>query len=213
MKSNLLAFLALVALSSLGLMLGIHFRAANHEPVIVIPKLKVEPKHSKTRLSQNVSEQSALGVSPNAGAEVTLFVPEAANQDLGLVRVTAKASDSTPLAALRALAAFEPHGLMESPLPKETKVLGLTVQSDGTAVANFSQEIVDNFPGGSRTEQIMLDSIVDTLTQFPSIKKVMIHVGGKPIDTIGGHIELDEPLERDLEFMVNDAGASKASNP
>jgi len=137
---------------------------------------------------------------------VTLFVARPVDNDLRLVTIHRKVEAKTPFEALKALAEFNGEGDEERTLPKGTKALGLTVDAAGTATADFSHEIVDNFPGGSRTEQIMLASIVNTLTQFQKIKRVMITVDGQQVDSIGGHIELDEPLERDTELVAEGAG-------
>jgi spore germination protein GerM len=201
MKSNLGAFLALLALSSLVLMMGYQKYTPKREPAVTIPSIKVEPKEPTVRPHRQPPSEGAGRTAKTS--EVTLFIPRATkNQEMRLDRVTAKSESATPLGALRALASYEGEGEMESPLPKGTKVLGLTVGPDGTATADFSHEIVDNFPGGSETEQLLLGSIANTLTQFPTIKRVKILVDGKRVDSIGGHIELDEPIERDPDLML-----------
>jgi spore germination protein GerM len=131
-----------------------------------------------------------------AAGEVTVFVSRAKGEEFSLVPVRQKVAEATPMAALKALTAYD--GPDESPLPKGTKVLGLRVGTSGLAVADFSHEIVDNFPGGSATEGRLLASIVDTLTQFRTINRVVITVEGKPVDSIGGHIDLETPLTRAL---------------
>jgi len=206
MKSKLGALLVLVALSSAVMMLGyqkyLPSRAAR-EPVVAIPEIKVEPREPiAPRSHRSLPGTIPPSDRPEAPSRVTLYVTRPVNNDIRLVPIHEPVAEATPFAALKALAAYGSEGTVDRALPKGTQVLGVTVGGDGTATADFSHEIVDNFPGGSHTEQIMLASIVDTLTQFPSIKRVMITVDGKPVDSIGGHIELDEPLERDMEFVV-----------
>jgi hypothetical protein len=67
--------------------------------------------------------------------------------------------------------------------------------SNGICTVNFSREFIDNHWGGSAGELLTLGSIVNTLTEFPTIQKVMILVDGKAGETLG-NILLDQPFER-----------------
>lgn len=78
-------------------------------------------------------------------------------------------------------------------IPKGTQLLGITIDS-GLCTVDFSQEFLDNHPGGSAGELMTLGSIVQTLKQFDSIDKVQILVEGRIGETLG-HVLLDEPLE------------------
>ncbi|NPV52291.1 MAG: GerMN domain-containing protein [Firmicutes bacterium] len=89
-----------------------------------------------------------------------------------------------------------PGSNLERLLPAETRVLGVSIK-DRTAYVNFSRDIQTRFPGGSRTEELMVYSIVNTLTQFPGITSVQILIEGKKVETIGGHIGIMQPLTRD----------------
>jgi len=205
MKDKLGALIVLVALSSAVMMLGYQKyapRPAAKEPTVVMPPIKLQPRGSLERPGSVTRPRLAPVEKPEAVHETTLFVARASKNEMGLVPFSASVDEVTPLSALRALASFTPRGEDEPTLPKGTKVLGVTVDGKGTATADFSQEIQDNFNGGARMEQILLASIVNTLTEFPNIKRVAIRVDGKEVDSIGGHIELDEPLERDTEFLL-----------
>ena len=128
----------------------------------------------------------------------TLYVARVNRENVRLVPVREEKANPTPLGALKALASFKGEGDKKSTLPKGTRILGVKVEPSGTAVVNFSREIVENFTGGSESEMILLGSIVNTLAQFPSIQRVAVRVEGRPVDSIGGHIELTEPLEKEL---------------
>jgi spore germination protein GerM len=207
MKIKLGGFVLLVALSSAVMMLGYTKYAPQPKPVRTEPKPVVRADRGDAPASRQrtpvepdrperpgVNTDTRPAVRTEAAGDVTIFVARAKGEEMQLVPVRQKVSEATPLAALKALAAYD--GPDESVLPKGTKVLGLRVGNSGLAVADFSHEIVDNFPGGSRTEGLLLASIVDTLTQFRSINRVVITVGGKPVDSIGGHIDLEAPLTR-----------------
>lgn len=100
----------------------------------------------------------------------------------------------TAYAALRELTAGPKKAGLFPSIPAGTVVLDLSIAS-GTCTVNFSREFIDNHGGGSAGELMTLASIVNTLTEFPSIKRVMILVEGKAGETLG-NILLDKPLER-----------------
>jgi spore germination protein GerM len=133
---------------------------------------------------------------------VTLYVAHYQDGELYLLPVLHEVKEVTPLQALRALVEYPNQGDTEGPLPPGTKVLGLKIDPSGTAVADFSREIRDRFQGGARREQILLAAVADTLTEFLSVQRVEVRVEGKELDSIGGHVDLAEPLERDLEFVL-----------
>lgn len=43
---------------------------------------------------------------------------------------------------------------------------------------------------------MLVGSIVDTLTEFPEVKQVQILIEGKKVETLGGHMDLTQPLTR-----------------
>lgn len=81
----------------------------------------------------------------------------------------------------------------DSPFPQGTRLLRVRVV-DGQAEVDFSRELIDNFPGGSTNEALIVESLCRTLAQFADIEKVRVLVEGKRIDTIGEHIDLSEPV-------------------
>lgn len=80
-------------------------------------------------------------------------------------------------------------------IPKQTKLKGVKVKGD-TAYVDFSQELVRHFSGGSTGEEMLVGSVVNTLTEFPEIKKVQILVEGNSIESLAGHMDLTAPLTR-----------------
>ena len=80
-------------------------------------------------------------------------------------------------------------------IPKQAKLKGVTVKGD-TAYVDFSQDLVRHFSGGSTGDQILVGSVVNTLTEFSEIKKVQILIEGKPVESLAGHMDLTVPLAR-----------------
>lgn len=106
-----------------------------------------------------------------------------------------------PENALRALIERKPQSDKTADIvPKGTKVLGLKIASDGTAYADFSKEIAKR-DQGSYNEFMLTGAIVNTLTEFPEIKQVQILVEGEKVITLGGHMDLEDPLKRNKTLL------------
>lgn len=93
-------------------------------------------------------------------------------------------------------------------LPAGTRVLGVTVDRDGLCTVDFSREVL-NANVGAEGEAFGIKTIVNTLTEFPTIKKVQFTVEGK-IDERArdwwGHVGLyDQPFSRDLTWVLEPA--------
>jgi spore germination protein GerM len=87
-----------------------------------------------------------------------------------------------------------------SPIPKGTRLLNLSIKNN-IAYVSFSKELKNNHPGGSIGEILTVYSIVNTITEFPDIKKVQILIDGAILETLVGHLDISEPLERDLSLI------------
>jgi spore germination protein GerM len=83
--------------------------------------------------------------------------------------------------------------------PKGTKVLGLEIKN-GTAIVNFNRAFQKRGQG-SYNAMMMVGSVVNTLTEFPEIKRVIFHSEGKEIAVLGGHIDLIDPVERNTTLL------------
>jgi len=88
----------------------------------------------------------------------------------------------------------------EATMPKGTRLLGVSIK-DGLAEVNLSKEFVDNHPGGSAGERLTVYSIVDTLTEFSTVKQVRLLVEGAAVDTIAGHMDVSQPVQREEDLL------------
>lgn len=102
-------------------------------------------------------------------------------------------------AAVEALIAGPTNDLVGA-IPSGTQLLNIYVLEE-TAYVDFSQEFISNHSGGSAGELMTLYSIVNTLTEFDTIKSVQILVEGKKGETLG-NIILDEPIERRQDLIA-----------
>jgi len=87
--------------------------------------------------------------------------------------------------------------LLRKTLPPEARLLSIQV-TDGLALVNFSKEIQTKHWGGSAGESMTIRSLVNSLTELPSIQKVQILVEGKKVETVAGHFDATEPFSREV---------------
>lgn len=101
--------------------------------------------------------------------------------------------------ALQALVATKPsEAKFADVIPIGTRVLGLKVEKN-IAYADFSKELLKQRQGSY--EQVMISyAIVNTLTEYPEVKKVQILVEGKKV--VSGHMDLEEPLTRNTTLLA-----------
>jgi hypothetical protein len=76
-------------------------------------------------------------------------------------------------------------------LPADTILLAFYIQPNGTAIADFSDALAAETPPGILSEQLAVDSIVQTLAaNVDSIHQLKILIHGQEADTLAGHLDL-----------------------
>lgn len=88
------------------------------------------------------------------------------------------------------------QSILVATLPPTTKVISAQADANGIITVDFSEELVTEFWGGGRSEQLMIFSIVNTLTEIEGISGVKIRIAGRSDVSIGGHIFLDDTFRR-----------------
>lgn len=108
-------------------------------------------------------------------------------------------NNDVALATLKALVETLPADKnMQNVFPKGTKVLSVKVQ-DGIATVNFSKEFIKKTEG-EYASLMMVNAVVNTLTQYSEIKKVRILADGQKIVVLG-QMDMEEPLARNESFI------------
>ena len=150
--------------------------------------------------SQKVATTSILEDKPDTQkqtqTEITIYFPDANAEKLIAVKRQIPANDNKYVNAINELItgpANDSEGF--TIMPKGTKVLSVNVNNN-IATVDFSKEFQNNFTGGSTGEIMLVGSIVDTLTDFKEIKSVRFTLEGQPLDILGGHLDLTEPVSR-----------------
>ena len=73
----------------------------------------------------------------------------------------------------------------------EARVLGVDVHN-GTAVLNFGNGIDDGM--GSDQEALFISALQKAFAQFPEVKRLELDKESKPLESLGGHIDLTDGL-------------------
>jgi spore germination protein GerM len=88
-------------------------------------------------------------------------------------------------------------------IPAGTVLRDINIRPDGVAIVDFSKELVANHKGGTTGEMLTVYSIVNTLTQFPTVKKVQLLVEGQQVSTLAGHLDIRETLARNEGLILS----------
>jgi Sporulation and spore germination len=76
-------------------------------------------------------------------------------------------------------------------LPADATLLQFYILPDGTAIADFSDELASETPSGILSEQLAVDSVTRTLAaNVHSIVRLKILIHGQEADTLAGHVDL-----------------------
>ena len=124
-----------------------------------------------------------------------------------LVRHT-RSLESTPLVATAAMnellagpSATETKAGLATSIPAGTKLLGISIKN-GVATVDLTSQYQSG--GGSLSMKARLAQVVYTLTQFPTVRAVLFHLDGEPVNVFSGEgIVLDHPVGRkDYEDLL-----------
>lgn len=84
-----------------------------------------------------------------------------------------------------------------SAIPPGVKVRSLFLGAHGEAYVDLTPEIMKGHHGGSLDEALAVFAIVNAVTSnLPDVSAVQILVDGKEVDSLAGHIDLREPINR-----------------
>jgi Sporulation and spore germination len=76
-------------------------------------------------------------------------------------------------------------------MPPDGLLLAFYLQPDGTAVADFSDALSAEIPSGIQNEQLVVDSIAQTLgANVNLIRQLKVLIHGQEAETLAGHLDL-----------------------
>ncbi len=151
------------------------------------PKPEAQPSGPRTEIHAQPAPEN-----PKAGLKVVQFH----DGQLQLVDATSEPSGQDPIAFV---ATETLHNLGVS----QARAVGVDVQS-GNAILDMNPEFLSQ-GFGSMEEGQVIEALSLALGQFPTVQTYQLRIDGEIVDSIGGHIELTEPIP------VKTSGATDAA--
>lgn len=174
----------------------------NEEPATEETEISLDMEDSISYEFTSPSEETSL-----AGdvMEVTLYFADGYGQSL--------VSENRYIPKVEGIARATINELLAGPsmetgllpaIPYGTTLRDINVKEDGLVIIDFSRDLIDNHVGGDLGESLTVYSIVNTLTQFPTVNRVQFLVDGQYVETIAGAIDLSRELYPDTSLVMGD---------
>jgi hypothetical protein len=135
--------------------------------------------------------------------------PEQAREIINaqIAPVGAPSADAAPREPIGVPGADAAAGVLAVPplvsaVPPGTALRAVYITDRGDAYVDLSGEAVTAHPGGTLNELLTVYTIVDALTvNLPAIQSVQILIDGKEVATLAGHVDLRQPLAKNLGLV------------
>ncbi len=170
------------------------------------PKSSVNPDRSSSNTSTSPEKAQTLDSNPASNSipsnqvEVLLYFADEQAQSLRGEKRRVSMTEGLARETINELIKGPTKSGYYATIPDGTRLLNISV-SDNVATVDFSKEFIDNHTGGSAGERMTVYSVVNTLTEFSTITKVLFLVEGQEVDTLAGHMDIGQPVGRD-EVML-----------
>ena len=90
-------------------------------------------------------------------------------------------------------------------IPAETKLRAIFLSERGDLFVDLTRELTSRHTGGSLDELFTVYAIVNAATvNLPAISRVQILIDGKEVDTLAGHVDLRNPLAKNLTWVKSE---------
>ena len=171
---------------------------------VLIGLLSLRGLHERvTRLARDeASEEQArravvtapITTPTDAPSNATIFwgAPSATGQ-LAASQISLQLSSDAAMRGKQVIQALiqNPPSPDERTLPTDVRLLAFYALPDGTAIADFSDELSVETPSGVLSEQLAVNSIARTLeANVPALRRLHILIHGQGAETLAGHVDL-----------------------
>ena len=157
-----------------------------------------KPKPESEKITQKPeNNSSAIDKPATQSLNVGVYYPDDSGMKLVEVERKITFDDSTNkyTAAVESLLEDPGKDNLTKIFPNNAQIRSVTIAGD-LATVDLDGAFLKNFVGGSTGEEFLVGSVVNTLTNFPEVKRVKFLVDGQEIETLSGHMDLSTPLER-----------------
>lgn len=133
---------------------------------------------------------------------LTLYYPDEEARGLVPVEVTIDVNPNKQIEkTIIELLMTPPEGLgVISLIPEGTVIKSITTTAN-ICIVDFNETFKTDHIGGSSSELYTIYSIVNSLTELTTIKKVQFMIDGKLTEMFKGHMKFDELFERNLDII------------
>lgn len=153
--------------------------------------------------AQPVTAPAPSAPGPTATIRASLFyVSEDGLRLVGIAREVPFGQGTAEQARLLVEAQLQPAPPpLAQAMPPGTALRMIYLTEGGDAFVDLSGEVTSAHAGGSLNELFSVYAIVNALTvNLPAISRVQILVDGKEVDTLAGHVDLRQPLRKNLKW-------------
>lgn len=158
---------------------------------------------TNTTTAPNESEPNSDNTKPStltSTVKVTVYFPTSDATGLVPIERDVTATNQDVIRAMFKEFSTPPSGLV-APLPTDTELLDAKIK-DGIATINLSKNFKNNFEGGATGEQMVLYSIVNSLTSLPDVKSVEFLLEGEQTVAILGALDTSTPVKRNESLIL-----------
>ncbi|MBR2178840.1 MAG: GerMN domain-containing protein [Selenomonadaceae bacterium] len=158
------------------------------------PKLPPKPPQLKSDKKDEMGQMKKM--------KVKVYYPDESGLRLiGVNReIEISDSDGKYKAAVEAVMTPPKEKNLTKVVSNNSSLISVDVK-DGTALVNLSKNIKIGFVGGSTGEELLIGSVVNTLTEFKEVNAVKFLIDGQEVETLSGHMDLSAPIKRMENLM------------
>lgn len=162
------------------------------------------------QIIDNAIGEAPIDIAPypeKAIEQVTLYFKSPTGDFLSKeTRTIERTFESREEAILKELIKGPSRTELQATVPPQTKVFSV-LSVDGTTYINFSKEFITPMMGGDRTEATTVYSVVNSLTEIRTVRRVQILVEGERLNIFQKHMSLREPYPRN-DSIIREALAT-----
>jgi len=113
------------------------------------------------------------------------------------------------------LAALHPPDAPLLPaIPAGVTLRGFFLMASGDAFVDLGGDTLTSFHPGATAERLFVYALVQSLTaSLPAARRVQLLVNGAEVDSLGGHLDLREPLPPDPALLASPVAAPAIPSP
>jgi hypothetical protein len=160
------------------------------------------PRVSGKRATTTTNTAAAPAPNPSRTIKARLFFVSDDGMRLESVERDVPYADGPEQAREIVNAQIAPAPPLVSAIPAGTTLRAVYLTDKGDAYVDLSGEAVSAHPGGTQNELLTVYTIVDALTvNLPAVQSVQILIDGKEVATLAGHVDLRQPLAKNLGLV------------